>query len=120
MAKHLALILLVVYLFILTWLSFIDIGGLPSLGSSFDDKIFHALSHALLTYLFYNYFKKTTIAKPVLLSVLIPIIYGVTIEWLQGFTSNLRTADAYDVLANFLGTVFAVIFITLVKNVKLN
>jgi len=116
----LALILLFAYLFILTWVSFIDIGNLPSLGSSFDDKIFHVLSHALLTYLCYNYFTKTAVSKPVLISALIPILYGVTIEWLQGFTSNLRTADGYDILANFLGTVFAVIFITIVKNVKLN
>lgn len=101
-------------------MSFIDIGKLPTLGSSFDDKIFHVLSHALLTYLCFNYFRKSMVSKPILIAALVPLCYGIIIEWLQGVATSSRTADGYDILANILGMVFAVIFISIVKNVKLN
>ena len=120
MAKIWGLILLLVYLFLLTWISFINIGKLPTLGTSFDDKIFHVLSHALLTFLCFNYFKKTGVSRPILLSALVPFCYGVAIECLQGIATSSRTADIYDVLANILGTIFAVILISILKNVKLN
>ena len=119
MARRFALVLLLIYLSVLTTVSLVNFGTLPKLGSSFDDKIFHFFSHALLTYLFFNYFKKTTVSKPIFISAIVPICYGITIEWLQGITSNSRTQDGYDLLANFLGTVFAVLLIGIVINVKL-
>jgi len=118
-AKHLALILLLCYLFLLTGISLVNLGKLPTLGSSFDDKIFHFLTHALLTGLCFNYFNKTIVSKPILISAVIPICYGITIEWLQSITSNLRTSDVYDIVSNILGTIFAIIIIGIVKNVKL-
>jgi glycopeptide antibiotics resistance protein len=118
-AKHWALIVLLFYLILLTGISLINLGKLPSLGSSFDDKIFHFLSHAVLTVLCFNYFRKTLVTKPLLWSALIPLGFGITIEWLQGITSNLRTSDGYDIFANVLGMIFAIIFLSIVKNVKL-
>lgn len=96
-----------------------NLGKLPTLGSSFDDKIFHFLSHALLTGLCFNYFNRTTVSNPIFISALIPISYGFTIEWLQSMTSNSRTSDVYDIVSNILGTIFAIIFIGTLKNVKL-
>jgi glycopeptide antibiotics resistance protein len=118
-AKHWALIVLLFYLILLTGISLINLGKLPSLGSSFDDKIFHFLSHAVLTVLCFNYFRKTLVTKPLLWSALIPLGFGITIEWLQGITSNLRTSDAYDIFANVSGMIFAILFLNIVKNVKL-
>lgn len=120
MAKIWPLILLLIYLCLLTWISFVDIGELPTLGSSFDDKIFHVLSHAVLTLLVFNYVKKTSVSRPILLSALIPVCYGVAIECIQGMATSTRTADIYDILANSLGMVFAVLFLHIVRNVKLN
>jgi glycopeptide antibiotics resistance protein len=54
-----------------------------------------------------------------MVSAFVPICYGIAIEWLQDIISNLRTSDGYDVLANVLGTIFAIIFINIIKNVKL-
>ena len=96
-----------------------NIGKLPTLGSSFDDKIYHVLSHALLTVLCFNYFKNILIGKPILLSALVPVCYGVIIEWLQGVFTNSRTPDINDIMANVLGTIFAIVFIIIIKNVKL-
>jgi glycopeptide antibiotics resistance protein len=59
------------------------------------------------------------VTKPLLWSALIPLGFGITIEWLQGITSNLRTSDAYDIFANVSGMIFAILFLNIVKNVKL-
>ena len=117
--KNWALSILLIYLIVLTSLSFINLGKLPTLGSSFDDKIFHFLSHALLTGLCFNYFKRLVVSKPILISGLLPVFYGITIEWLQGIGTITRTSDVYDIFANILGMVFAIILIYIVKNVKL-
>jgi len=117
--KYLALSLFLLYLIFLTAISLINLGKLPTLGSSFDDKIFHFLSHSLLVVLTFNYFNKTRVSKPILISAFLSIGYGIIIEWLQGITSNSRTSDAYDVYANILGTVFAIIILSILKNVKL-
>ena len=119
MAKHWALILLIVYIIFLTGLSLLNLGKLPSLGSSFDDKIFHFASHAVLTGLFFNYLTKTKTSKPILLSALAPVIYGLIIEWLQGIGNTSRTSDIYDILANILGMIFVVIILSIKRNVKL-
>ena len=119
MHKYLALSLLLLYFIFLTAISLINLGRLPSLGSSFDDKIFHFLSHVLFTFLAFNYFTKIKVSKPILISALLPISYGIIIEWLQGILTNSRTTDVYDVFANILGTVFAVIILSTLKNVKL-
>jgi len=92
---------------------------MPSLGSSFDDKIFHFLSHAVLTGLCFNYFNRIKVSKPILISAIIPICYGITIEWLQSMTSNSRTSDVYDIVSNILGMIFALIILGILKNVKL-
>jgi len=118
-AKHWALILLLFYLFLLSWLSLINLGKIPSLGSSFDDKIFHFLSHSLLTGLCFNYFKKTRVSHTILISAFVPVCYGIIIEVLQGISTNSRTTDVYDIFANVLGMIFAIIIISIVKNVKL-
>lgn len=119
MAKHWALILLVVYLIVLTGFSLIKLEKLPPLGSSFDDKIFHFISHAVLTGLCFNYFVKTKVSQPILWSALVPVIYGISIEWFQGIGSSLRTSDGYDIIANILGMIFVIIIINIYKNVKL-
>jgi len=117
--KHWALILLLLYIILLTGLSLLNLEKLPSLGSSFDDKIFHFGSHAVLSGLCFNYFIRTTTSKPILLSALIPVFYGLIIEWLQGIGNTSRTSDIYDVLANILGMIFVIIILSIMRNVKL-
>lgn len=119
MAKRWALISLLFYLILLTVISLIKLEKLPALGSSFDDKIFHFLSHVVLTVLCFNYIKRTEASKPILYSALVPVMYGISIEWLQGISTNLRAYDGYDIIANILGMIFVIIIISIYKNVKL-
>lgn len=119
MAKRWALISLLFYLILLTVISLIKLEKLPALGSSFDDKIFHFLSHAVLTGLCFNYIKRTEVLKPILYSALVPVIYGISIECIQGIGTNLRAYDGYDIIANILGMIFVIIIMSIYKNVKL-
>lgn len=119
MHKKLALVLLIGYIGLLTFLSLINIVKINSLGSSFDDKIHHFIAYFGLTVLLYLYIEKTTLKYKMLYIILIPILYGIIIEVLQGMLANLRKADFYDVIANTIGVFLAIIAITLRKKLKL-
>ena len=120
MLKRFALPLVVLYTLLLTIASLVNIGGVPDLGSSFDDKIYHFLAYAVFTLIYFNYLKLTSLnTKALLLSVVIAIGYGVLIELLQQLLTKTRILDVYDMLANFFGVVFAMLLVRFRKNLKL-
>jgi len=117
--KKWSLLLAITYIIVLTVLSLVSIGKLPELGSSFDDKVDHFLAYALFTVIVFNYLKTTSIAKPILVVAIVSIIYGTVIEVLQHIVNPARTYDIYDILANFLGVIFATIGLTYINKLKL-
>jgi VanZ family protein len=117
--KKLALALLIIYVLLLTILSLISIGGVPRLGSSIDDKIYHFIAYTIFTILCFNLLNTPQVKYKISISVVIAIIYGIIIEVLQSVISNSRTSDFYDVVANSLGVVFGVIVIGFFRNRKL-
>lgn len=110
--KKWALPVLVLYVVALTIGSLAHVGGIPSLGSSFDDKIYHFTAYFLFTILVYNYSRTTKLTHVILISAISVIIYGIIIEVLQQVLTSYRTLDVYDALANTLGVVFASLMIT--------
>lgn len=119
MHKRWSLFLVVGYVILLTVLSLVSIGKLPELGSSFDDKVYHFLAYTLLTFILFNYIKTTSIAKPILFVAIVSFIYGTVIEVLQHIVNSARTYDVYDILANFLGVIFATIGLLYINKLKL-
>ena len=117
--KKWALPILTLYALALTIGSLARVGGIPSLGSSFDDKIYHFLAYFFFTVLVFNYCRKTKIKHVMLVSALSVIIYGIIIEVLQQAMTSYRTLDVYDVLANTLGVVFAALIIRFRDKLKL-
>ena len=113
--KKWALPVLVLYVVALTIGSLAHVGGIPSLGSSFDDKIYHFTAYFLFTILVYNYCRTVKLTHVILTSAISVIIYGIIIEVLQQVLTSYRTLDVYDVLANTLGVVFASLIITFRK-----
>ena len=109
--KKWALPILVLYAIALTIGSLAHVGGIPSLGSSFDDKIYHFVAYFLFTVLMYNYSREKKLTNVILISAISVIIYGIVIEVLQHVITSYRTLDIYDALANALGVVFAVLII---------
>ena len=122
MLKQYALPLVLLYVIILTVLSLVNISGVPSLGSSFDDKIYHSLAYFILTLLCYNYLRITRITHKILITACTTIVYGIIIEALQGKLSDSRISDFYDVIANIVGIIIGLIVLVyyLKTKVKMN
>lgn len=105
------------YTILIATLSLANIGELPSIGSSFDDKIFHFLAYGLLTLLWFLFLYKYKKSQVLLTSSLFVIFYGIIIEVLQGQLSAHRIADVFDVLANSLGVVIMALIINIKREV---
>lgn len=119
MAKQWSLAIVVVYIIVLSIASLSHIGGVPELGSSFDDKIYHCIAYTILTLVLYNYFTTTKLKSKVLWAVLLAIIYGIIIEALQATLTDFRTPDYLDVVANSVGAFFAILLLRIKKSLKL-
>ncbi|WP_431132425.1 VanZ family protein [Psychroserpens mesophilus] len=107
------------YVATLTFASLGNVSGVPKIGFSFDDKIYHFLAYAILTFLLHNYFTITTVKRKVLLSVVIAVIYGIIIEVLQSIVTDFRTPDYHDVLANTAGALFLILLLRFKNKLKL-
>lgn len=119
MHKHWALALLLGYAILLLVLSLITIGNIQTLGSSFDDKIYHSGAYFVLTLLIFNYLNTLNSNNTLLYALFAAATYGVLMEFFQNFLTTTRTFDGYDMLANFFGALFAVLFIVFYKKLKL-
>ncbi|MFK7781260.1 VanZ family protein [Psychroserpens sp.] len=108
--------ILLLYTVVLTYGSLTNVSGIPKLGFSFDDKIYHFLAYAVLTLLLFNYVITTTIKHKIFKSVTVAIVYGIIIEALQATVTDFRTPDYYDVIANSLGAVIMMLLLSMFKD----
>ena len=77
-----------------------------------SDKILHILAYfTLSTVWFLALQKKMSNLYSRLFLVFTLIIYGIILEVLQGGITNYRTGDFYDVIANTIGVLLAVLLI---------
>jgi VanZ family protein len=111
--KKYVFIVTIFYSLALATVCLVQLNDLPKTGISFEDKIFHALSYAVLMGLWFNtlvfQFKISTI-KAIIYASIVSIIFGIIIEVLQGVFTVTRKADVFDVMANSLGVlVFATV-----------
>lgn len=118
--KKWALALMVIYVIGLTVGSLMHLGGIPSLGFTFDDKIYHFFAYFVFTILVYNYFKVIQIKWVILLSAVAVFCYGIILEVLQSVLTSYRMFDVYDAFANALGVICACVVLYIRTNRKLN
>jgi VanZ family protein len=110
------------FLIAASWTVFITISSLISsdeiskAGISVNDKVVHFLFYFLLV-LFWSFAvnKKRFNFKSEMLIVFFGTMYGIIIEVLQYQLTNTRSADVWDVLANFFGASFSMFTMYLVK-----
>ncbi len=83
------------------------------------DKVIHAFFHFVFVLLWFLFFKKklksTNLFKPLAISFVFSIIFGIVIEMLQQFFTSTRSGDPLDVLANLSGAALAVVGIVLLN-----
>ncbi|QNK77287.1 VanZ family protein [Winogradskyella undariae] len=110
----------IVYTLALIVASLITLNGVPSLGSSFDDKIYHIVAYlclALVWGLYFKYFK----SKHLFLKLCFAAIFlGFMLELLQYLVTENRTYDTYDLIANSIGVVFGTLIASQINIYKLN
>ncbi len=107
MDRRLLLIGAIAYTVALTTVSFINLSGVPSLGSSFDDKIYHVAAYVILGGIWITCIKHySRTKKALLITFVITFLYGIIIEIMQHQLNPNRTYDNYDLLSNCIGVLF--------------
>jgi VanZ family protein len=113
MLKHLFLFAPFLYTGILTFFSLCKIAP-PALRTGIDDKIYHFLAYVMLCFfwgIFFYLKGKHNFKK---YAFVISFTFGIVIEILQGIVSY-RTSDFYDLAANSLGALLALILLQFFK-----
>ena len=118
--KRWALPLVIIYAIALTIGSLMHLKDMPSLGSSFDDKIYHLVAYIIFTFLVYNFCVTKKYSNVIFISAITVTIYGIIIEVLQFVLTSHRTFDFYDALANASGAIFAAVLLKYQHKLKLN
>ncbi|WP_138432257.1 VanZ family protein [Winogradskyella algicola] len=119
MLRKLLLSVAVIYTLALIIATFINLNGVPSLGSSFDDKIYHFIAYAGLAGLWTTYFKPSHKKQTLWFVFVVVILFGVLLELMQHQLNQNRTYDTYDLLANCLGVVVGTLIAARLDIIKL-
>ena len=120
MVKKILLLIAVAYTLALIVASLISLNGVPSLGSSFDDKIYHIVAYFGLALLWVFYFKPFNSKYTPVLIFFAAAFLGFVLELLQYLVSSNRTYDTYDMIANSIGAIFGTLFASKISVEKLN
>lgn len=102
---------------VIAFFCLVQLNNVPLEEVSNLDKLVHVFFHFVLTVLCFLFFQKNTNAvnslKPIMISFLFSVFFGIGIEIAQELFTTTRHADVFDVLANFSGAVLGVVTIVL-------
>lgn len=118
MLKNLSLLVSILYTITLSALCLFKMDNVVEELPSVNDKVMHALTHFILVVLWFVVFYYRfgfKYYKAIGLAALFSLVYGISIELLQGCLTISRQSDFKDVLANVLGMVFASILLVSIK-----
>lgn len=97
----------------------IQSSDIPQISIPNLDKVVHAFFHFVFTTLWFLFFKKrlnsVNNSKPLAISFVLSVFFGIGIEIFQGLFTATRSADVFDVLANITGATLAVVLIVLLN-----
>lgn len=92
---------------------------IPQIEIPYIDKVIHSFFYFVFTLLWFLYFKKifndSNNSKPLVISFVFSLFFGIGIELLQQFVTDTRKADVIDVLANMTGATLTVVVIVLIN-----
>lgn len=117
--KKLLLLVAIVYTIALVIASLVNLSGMPSLGSSFDDKIYHCVAYIGLSMLWITYYKPSNKKHIKFLVFSAVVLFGVILELIQHQLNPNRTYDNYDLLANCIGVVIGTLIASRLDIIKL-
>jgi VanZ family protein len=114
--KEIVLIVTLLYIIVLTILSFVSLGSSSVMDINYGDKVFHFGAHAVFVILTYCTFYKCKYKKALVFAGLSSLIYGIIIEVLQGTLTMNREFDIFDIIANCSGMLITVVIIRVCNN----
>jgi VanZ family protein len=92
---------------------------IPQVKIPYLDKVTHSFFYFIFLSLWFLFFKKKLNSsnnfKPLAISFVFSVFFGIGIELMQQFFTHTRTADILDVFANIFGATLAVIAIVLLN-----
>ena len=121
--KSLIHLLSIGYAICLAVASFVEINTEAAFSIKHQDKIFHFAAYAVLCFLFFLSFYLLALNKSLSYAALLAFTFGTIIELLQSITPHTRVSEGLDVVANTLGILVMVAFLswkkqTLVKKLQ--
>nr|WP_314897667.1 VanZ family protein [uncultured Flavobacterium sp.] len=88
---------------------------IPAIQITNLDKVVHSSFHLVFTLLWFLFFKKqlnsSNVFKPLVISFMLSIFFGIAIEIAQALFTTTRKGDLFDILANLSGATLAVCMI---------
>jgi len=107
---HNALFIAIFLTFFVTFISLVSLKDVHIIGVSNSDKIGHVIAYFVLGLSWLNandnFFNKKYQNYKI---IFILVVYGIIIEALQHILTTYRQADLYDIFANSIGVLLAVI-----------
>ena len=98
--------------------SLISLHSVPSLGSSFDDKIYHVVAYLGLSLLWVTYFKPFKTKYIPFIVLFVAAFLGFILELLQYLVNPNRTYDTYDLIANSIGAIIGTLIASNINILK--
>lgn len=107
----------------MSYLCLVSSNKIPVINIPDLDKCIHTFFHLVFTFVWFLFFSKQlqvdTISKPLLFSVAFSFAFGIIIEILQNIVTTTRNADAFDIVANMVGTILAVFVVVICDKTKI-
>jgi VanZ family protein len=117
--KYLLFLVALFWTGIVSYFCLVNSSDIPTINIPNLDKCIHTFFHLVFAFVWFLFFSKQlqngTIFKPLLFSVLFSFVFGIVIELLQNFVTTTRNADAFDIVANMVGSILA-IFVIVILN----
>lgn len=117
-----------VFLLAIFWTAFVTAFSLMSLGDLGDDfpipnkdKYVHFMFYFVFVSVWYLYLnKKNSASRNKWMVLIAAICFGILMEICQGAFTTTRSPDIFDVIANTVGAIFGLLFITTILKNKPN
>lgn len=120
MVKKVLFLAAVVYTIALVIVTLVDLNDVPSLGSSFDDKIYHVLAYVGLGFLWITYVRPSKSKRTFFYVLGILLCFGIFLELIQNQVNSNRTFDILDLFSNCVGISLGTIVAKYCNIYKLN
>lgn len=112
--KQILLWLAIIWTAIVTFFCLASFNELPQISVSNFDKLGHITFHFGITFLWFLVYRFKILnenKKALLKAFLFSFFYGITIEICQDQFTTTRSGDIFDVFANIVGSLLAIIFV---------